>query len=64
MLQQRGRGELLIGAQVALKRHLQWLSAVALVTDDGADMQARQDLTNIVSRGAARCDGDVLRRKR
>jgi hypothetical protein len=59
MFQHRVGGQLLLRSQLALKGHLQWLSAIAFVVDDGPNIQVRQNLTDIVQTAAR--DADVMR---
>jgi hypothetical protein len=57
MFQHRIGGQLLLRSQLALKGHLQWLSAVAFIVDDGPNIQVRRNLTDIVQTAAR--DADV-----
>jgi len=59
MLQHRIGRELLLGSQLTVKRRLQRLSIVTFVADDHANVQVRQDLTNICQ--AAARETDVMR---
>src|SRR5438270_8126325 len=59
MLQHRIGRELLLGSQLTVKRRLQGLSIVTFVADDHANVQVRQDLTNICQ--AAARETDVMR---
>lgn len=59
MFQHRVGGQLLLRSQLALKGHLQWLSAAASVVDDGPNIRVRQNLTDIVQTAAQ--DADVMR---
>src|SRR3989442_10089202 len=59
MLQHRIGRELLLGSQLTVERRVQRLSIVTFVADDRANVQIRQDLTNVCQTAAR--ETDVMR---